>query len=294
MVSLKDLNEGMTDSVQLVCPICHSELMLEKSYRYRRRVQKGEIHCSKGCAVFPIVDGIPIISKPELFSVTDKELRRLRRLMSKDRWQKSTHEGYTIITRKGDKTFSSEPNVTAIAERLREIEGGVVMDIGCGGGFTTERVLQSIKPSVYSVSLDINFDCAKPTNKRAKLLGMSDRNMEICADARQLPFPDQSFSAAYTRDGFNHFWQYADILKEAYRILKNDGSLVVTEENNSFRHDILAQQGLNYEERIKELKKQGYFIDIQEFVENVKQTGFNISNISNIDDMGYVLVEAKK
>jgi len=57
MISLQDLNEGMTDceSVLLVCPICNNELMLEKTHRYHGRVQKGEIHCSKGCAVFLII-----------------------------------------------------------------------------------------------------------------------------------------------------------------------------------------------------------------------------------------------
>jgi ubiquinone/menaquinone biosynthesis C-methylase UbiE/uncharacterized protein YbaR (Trm112 family) len=296
MVSLKDLNEGMTDSIQLVCPICHSELILEKPYRYRGRVQKGEIHCSKGCAVFSIVDSIPIISTSELSSVTDKQLRRVRRLMGKDRWQKSINNGYTTITSKGDRASSLETDAFAVSERLREIDNGVIIDIACGGGFATERVLQNIRPSVYSVSLDIRFNGARLANKRAELLGMSNRSMGICADARQLPFPDQSFSAAYTRYGFNHIKGYVDALMEVYRILKNNGDLVVAEGKVSMWHDILAQRGLNYEERIRYLRNQGDFIDIQEFIENVKQVGFAVSGINNIDfeKRDYLLVEAKK
>jgi ubiquinone/menaquinone biosynthesis C-methylase UbiE/uncharacterized protein YbaR (Trm112 family) len=296
MISLRDLNEGIKDcGVLLICPICGSELMLENPYRKNGRVQKGEIHCLKGCAVFPIIDGVPIISASEKSSVTDKQLRRIRRLMGKDRWQKSIYEGYTTIATKGDNTSSRDSDAVAISERLRRVENGVVIDIGCGGGFTTERVLQSIQPSVYSVSLDIFFGDAKLANKRAELLGMSDRSMGICADALHLPFVDYSFSAAYTRYGFNHIKGYVDALKEVYRTLKNEGALVVTEGKNSMWIKILAQEfaqrGLNYEEQIKELRNQGYFTNIQDFIENVKQVGFDITSI---DDASYVLVEAIK
>jgi ubiquinone/menaquinone biosynthesis C-methylase UbiE len=178
---------------------------------------------------------------------------------------------------------------------LRKVGNGVIIDIGCGGGFTIECVLQSIQPSVYSVSLDIDFECAKRASKRAELLGMSDRSMGICADAIHLPFADHSFSAAYTRYGFNHIKGYADALKEVYRILKNDGTLVVTEDKTSWWHYVwqneFARIGLDYEGRIKVMKHLGCFTDIQDFIENVKQVGFDITNT---DDASYVLIEAIK
>jgi protein-L-isoaspartate O-methyltransferase len=104
--------------------------------------------------------------------------------MSKTRWQKHLRKGKIVIVAEGDRTSSEASNVVDIAQRLRQITKGIVMDIGCGGGFTTERVLQEIQTSVCSMSVDIDLGCVKFTGKRAELLGMSDRNIEICADAR--------------------------------------------------------------------------------------------------------------
>ena len=180
MVSLQDLNEGMTDceAFLIVCPICRGELELANPYRRHGRVRTGELRCSKGCATFPIIYGIPVILPPgqparwilprwvmflrqhgreKLMEaldagefdkqtketgppVSEEEIKQIRRTMSNAGWQR-----YLL---KRVKTSSSDSNVIVIVERLREIESGVLLEIGCGGGFTTERVLQEIQPSV--------------------------------------------------------------------------------------------------------------------------------------------------
>ena len=336
MISLQDLNEGMTDCgcVLLVCPICRGELMLENPYRRLGRVRTGNLRCKEGCAVYPIVYGVPVMllpgqpadwnkfynwpwkssiprDKKQIMeavaagefdketkisgpSVTEKQLREVRRMMSKTRWEKRLHEGKIVIAAKGDRTSSTESNVMVIAERLRRIESGVVVDICCGGGFTTERVLQDIQPSVYSVSVDIDLLCAKCAGKRAELLGMSDRSIEICADARCLPFTDESLSAVYSRNGFNHIGRYVDVLKEAYRVLKTDGAFVVTERKSSMRHGALESIGLNYEERLEVLRHLGLFTHGQEFVKNVGQVGFALLNVDDLPESSYLLVDAIK
>ncbi|MEK7398809.1 MAG: hypothetical protein AAB116_17900, partial [Candidatus Poribacteria bacterium] len=66
MVTLHDLNSKLKicESVSLVCPACHGELMLEKPYRRLNRIRTGELHCVKGCAVFPIIYGVPVMLMP--------------------------------------------------------------------------------------------------------------------------------------------------------------------------------------------------------------------------------------
>jgi hypothetical protein len=66
MVLLQDLNAGMNscESVELVCSICHGELMLEKPYRRLGRIRTGNLRCKGGCAVYSIIYGVPIMLLP--------------------------------------------------------------------------------------------------------------------------------------------------------------------------------------------------------------------------------------
>jgi len=329
MVSLQDLNAKMTDakSVLLACPICRGELILEEPYRRLGRVRTGNLRCQKGCAVFSIIYGVPVMllpgqpadfdsykptwkrflqqhGKQKLMealaagefdeepkvsgtSVTEKVLRKAKRVMSKTGWQQHL---------KRARTSSEDADAVAIAERLHRFNRGVIVDIGCGGGFTTERVLQETQPSVYCVAVDVDFECVKLASKRAALLGMSDRCMEVCADARRLPFADESLTAAYSRYGFGHIRGYVNALREAYRALKMDGYLVVAEDRFSMWREPQDRIGLSYEEQREILRHLGFIPSGQEFVEHVKQVGFDILTVDDLPIPKYFhfLIEATK
>jgi len=326
MVSLRDLNEGMGDggSTLLVCPICHGELALEKAYRRLGRIRTGKLRCLKGCAVFPVIYGVPIMllpgrpansgyympkwasflrryGKPKLMEaiaagqfdgepevtgspVSDKKLKKVKRWMSKAGWQQHI---------KNDRTSSEDADAIAIGERLSQIESGVVADIACGGGFTTERVLQKIQPSVSSISVDISFDCVKLAGKRAELLGMSRRSMEICADARHLPFADEALAVTYTRYGFNHIHGYMDALKEIHRTLKEGGCLVATEDKLSMWCKDPDKIGVSHEEQLEILRRLKLYATEREFIEHVEQVGFGTIDMQDIYRSTF-LMEATK
>jgi ubiquinone/menaquinone biosynthesis C-methylase UbiE/uncharacterized protein YbaR (Trm112 family) len=315
MVSLQDLNAGMTDcgSFLLVCPICRGELILESPYRRLGRVRTGELHCLKGCAVFPIVYGVPVMLLPgqpadfDLYkptwrgflrqhgkqkliealaagefdtepkvsgpSVGKKMLGKAKRVMSKAGWQRHLERA---------RTSSKEPDAVAIAERLQRIESGVMADVGCGGGFTTERVLQETQPSVSCIAVDIDFECVKTTCKRVAVLGMSDRCIEICADVRRLPFADKSLAAAYTRNGFSHVHRYVDSLKEAHRTLKRGGRLISTDGKFSMWREHPDRIGISYEEQYEILRHLGLYVNGQEFIKHVKRVGFDILAVDDL------------
>jgi len=327
MVSLQDLHSKMTDSetIFLICPICRGELILEKPYRRFGRVRTGNLRCKEGCAVYPIIYGVPVMLSPgqpanfDIFykpwkpflqkhgaqkmiealatgeldietkvsgpSVSGKMLRKAKRAVSKAGWQRHL---------KRARTSSEDADAIAVAERLRQIEGGVILDVGCGGGFTTERALQETQASVCCVAMDVDFECVKLAGKRAALLGMEDRCMEICADARHLPFVDESLTAAYTRLGFWHIYGYVDAFREVYRTLKNGGRLVATEYKTGWI--VHVDSRLRYEERREILRNLGLVVDKQEFIENAKQVGFDALAIDDLPEpkSAYFLFEATK
>jgi ubiquinone/menaquinone biosynthesis C-methylase UbiE len=221
--------------------------------------------------------------------VAEKELRKVRRIMTKVGWQRYL---------KGCKTSSNEPDAVAIAERLSQIQSGVLVDFGCGGGFTTERVLQEIQPSACCVPIDIAFEGAKIADRRAELLGKGNRCLGMCADLRQLPFADGTLAATYTRYGFNHIHHYVDALKEAYRATKKNGRLVVVDDKSSrWLRRVPGFRGVNPEEKIEILRQLGLYASGQDFVEDVKRVGFDVLTVHDLQmpkRYPKVIVEAGK
>lgn len=50
----------------------------------------------------------------------------------------------------------------------------------------------------------------------------------IRADARRLPFANQTFDTVLSEDGFEHFLNPEEVLTEAFRVLRDGGALLVT------------------------------------------------------------------
>lgn len=315
MVSLRDLNDGMTGcrDFELVCPICHGRLALENPCRRLGRVRTGMLRCLDDCATYPIVYGVPVmllpgrpaasgyympdwkwylrhygrqklmeaidngelIKEPEITGspIPEGSLKKAKRRMTRVGWERYL---------KGCKTSSEELDAVAIGDQMSQIRSGVVLDIACGGGFTTERVLQEINPSVYSISTDILFENVKLAGKRAELLGMSDRSMEICTDARHLPFADGSVAAAYTRNGFNHIRGYMDALRDIHRTLKLGGRLVAVEYKLSIWLGKPGKVGISLEEQYEILRRLDLFVNKDEFAKSLKQVEFDTLRVEDM------------
>lgn len=317
MVSLQDLNNGMTGcgNFEIVCPICHGELALENPYRRFGRVRTGKLRCLDDCATYPIVYGVPVmllpgrpaapgyympnwkwylkrhgkqnlveaidkgnlIKEPEITGspIPEGSLKKAKRWMTRVGWERYV---------KSCKTSSEELDAVAIGDRISRTDDGVVMDIACGGGFTTERALREIKPSVYSISTDISFECVKLAGKRAELLGMRDRSMEICTDARYLPFADGSIAAACTRAGFNHIRGYVDALRDIHRILEVGGRLVAAEGKLSMWLEKPGEVGISLKEQYEILRRLDLFVSKDEFIESLRQVRFSVLSVEDLPE----------
>lgn len=96
-----------------------------------------------------------------------------------------------------------------------------VLDIGCGTG----RIRQVLPIEIEYIGLD----------NSSELLDVARRhyanNKFIQADARALPFPDNSFDAVLLIATVHHFFSKADrlkILTEARRVLKSGGQIYLS------------------------------------------------------------------
>lgn len=94
-----------------------------------------------------------------------------------------------------------------------------ILDIGCGTGETL-TFLKSKFPQSALFGVDISSEAVRFTIKR----GHTAKK----ADALNLPFKDNSFDAVLLLDVIEHIENDSGVIKEAKRVLKPDGIIVLT------------------------------------------------------------------
>ncbi len=102
------------------------------------------------------------------------------------------------------------------------VKGGRILDVACGVGASTRRLMQSYAPETITA---INISEAQIAE--AKKLVPECTFLQM--DATRLDFPDDHFDAVMCVEAAFHFDTREEFLKEALRVLKPGGSLVLSD-----------------------------------------------------------------
>lgn len=115
-----------------------------------------------------------------------------------------------------------------VAERLKDVlanPSALVLDVACGTGDLALELQKNARAKVSGTDfcrpmLAIAFEKNKKNNLSIPY---------IEADAMSLPFADDAFDAVTVAFGLRNFSNWQSGLREFYRILKQDGKLVILE-----------------------------------------------------------------
>ncbi len=109
----------------------------------------------------------------------------------------------------------------------RVLSGGIgprVLEIGCGSGAMAAEVLRGHPEVIRYVASDV--DPAMVRLAAAQLAEFGDRAEARQVDAAGLPFDDATFDTVCSWLMLHHTIEWEQVLADAVRVLKPDGSLV--------------------------------------------------------------------
>ncbi len=103
-------------------------------------------------------------------------------------------------------------------------KGHKVLDIGCGTGVMFGR----LKKQAGKRGRVIGIDFSSAMIERAKNKHKNDKKNFICADVHCLPFESKTFDRVICFSCFPHFSDKKKAMKEAARVLKPKGMLIIS------------------------------------------------------------------
>lgn len=156
-----------------------------------------------------------------------------------------------------------------------------ILDIGCGWGEFAEA---------FDKKIDMGIDIA-PRDLHAAAKGEMYKNLTL-ADARDLPFLDNSYSSIISISTFEHIPNTKKLLSEMYRVLNPNGILAITMETdevdqNTFYRPMLKKIGLSFLSRLLTNAYNSYFHrhtlpSKEKWIKDFQDAGFKIVFVKNI------------
>ncbi len=112
----------------------------------------------------------------------------------------------------------------------RPIQGSRILDCGCGFGI--DSMILAAHGAAEVRGIDVNPEWIASIHRYLKEL---DWNLPIhtkVGDAAKLEFPDNTFDVLLSVEAISHYRDVDSFLKEAHRVLKKDGVLIISDGNN--------------------------------------------------------------
>ncbi len=184
-------------------------------------------------------------------------------------WPKKMIAGEPIT--KKERIASSEEMYRLIGDLAQIASGQSIMDVGCGLGYGSAFLSKKYRPKLV-VGVDITPDQIARA-KRHQMRGIKDGDLRFTiGEAESLPFPESSFDRVISVEAAQHFGSLADFSKEVARVLKPNGTLIMT---SFFPTNQSGKEALNAIVPDYHIHgSQHTIIDVQsqllEFMENVK------------------------
>lgn len=203
----------------LRCPACRSVLTPEIDVQNGAEVKHGQLSCAACRASFSIVDSIP------RFVETDSYTQAFS-------FEWNVHRTTQLDSVNG-RTDSEDRFARTLGFPLSQLEGKVVLDVGCGTGRFAEVALK-YGATVVGVDLSLAVDAA------FKNVGAHPRMHIIQADVFRLPLRLDTFDLIYSLGVLHHTPDCRKAFEQLPPYLKPAGTVAITVYTGSNKYYVSA------------------------------------------------------
>ncbi len=118
-------------------------------------------------------------------------------------------------------------DIEIITEMIKDSKKDVVLDLGCGTGRIAFTIVNKYPDIHQMIAFDREKRFWKNTYYNARLEFIKG-NCEV------LPFEDNSIDIVFCRYLFQHLRKATDVLKEIFRVLRQDGELYIIDVDKKY------------------------------------------------------------
>ena len=111
-----------------------------------------------------------------------------------------------------------------------------LLDLGCGPGIVTAKIAPDVREVV---AYDLTPEMLDKARQRSQEAGLKNVRFEL-GSAEHLPFEEESFDGVVTRLTIHHFPDPHRVLKEAARVTRRNGRIVVADVVSSEKEEEAA------------------------------------------------------
>lgn len=191
----------------LRCPACRSELTAAVDSEDHGEVRQGQLRCVRCQTSFPIVDSVPRFVESDSYTTAFS-------------FEWNVHRTTQVDSATG-RTDSEDRFANSLAFPLRELEGKVVLDVGCGTGRFAEIALK------YGATV-VGVDLSLAVNAAFKNVGHHPRMHILQADVFQLPLKLEAFDLIYSLGVLHHTPNCRKAFEQLPPYLKPAGTVAIT------------------------------------------------------------------
>ena len=176
---------------------------------------------------------------------------------------------------------------------LSETEN-VVCELTIGAGAGTIAVMRGMKEKDLYIGVDIDFVCTQNANAIARYLEVN--GLGIVASLWNLPFENEIFTVVCSNQGLEECREIPTIIKEAARVLKKSGRLVLhcVKMEKSLWHSYFMKYGFSAEETREWLRKVRLFSGAEQLIELAGMLGFKMIDKKTDEVRGDILTLEKQ
>jgi SAM-dependent methyltransferase len=127
---------------------------------------------------------------------------------------------------------AAEENKAAVMSLMQPVAGGVLVDVGCWDGSDSVKLRDHAGASTV-IGLDLADQFVAPARER----GVDFRQVDL---AERWPLEDESVDALHSNQVIEHLAATDHFMREIRRVLKPDGYAVVSTNNLSSWHNVVA------------------------------------------------------